>query len=462
MGLIVKRILSCLVIVILLTDSPLWAREDEDFFFQREKIAVAEDLGIITKSMSEELKNDLKREDASVILFNLFSYLMGEEDMEVETVLRDTKFKAANGAYFYGLMDGHSESIFGSSLSVKKEEFAWYIFKTIKSAGSHTGENTLYISNFSDRGEIDPKYSEAVSYLANYGIIDSDDEEFFPKANITMEEAVYMSVNVCEFFSEKYVEAKGKRAKIGMKKEEFLGTFGRPDKTSLSEYGSEKYVYLFDTGYFSASVDSQGEVEEIFTNCTDFKYYNIDSKTTAAELKHADPQLMYKYRMSDNNTYTTVYFDGLSLKADGVFVRSNKMQDYVLKMDEAYNFAVKEELVDIINCSRKRYGLDEYALSEAASEVEGRQCGYMSMKSELTHNYAGGLDFLGRFSEKGISFLKASENLAVNTLGAADIFYYWASIPGMRSNLYSSEFKTVGVGCVVMRNIIYAAAVFYM
>ncbi|MBR0104523.1 MAG: S-layer homology domain-containing protein [Firmicutes bacterium] len=463
MGGFMKRILSCLIVILMFYVCPVCAESKggEFYLHGEEKIETSKELGIITKDMYKRREDNLNREEASVILCNLYTHLTGKKPGKAEIVFRDTDKKEPRLAYSLELMDGPSETIFGPNSPVTKEEFAWYILKTMKASGMYDENVKSYYDGFADKDSISAGYNEAVFYLAGYDIIDRYETNFEPKKAVTIGEAAYIAVKTSEFFSPKPIEINKKEIGIGMEKDVLLSKFGKPDKISQSVYGSEKYVYFLDTGYFSASLDSEDKIEEIFTNSSDFKYYAVDSETDISDFKYMDSDITYKYTMKDNYTFTNLYFDSVDLKVDGIYIKSNDMKNYVLRMDESYSPIIKDELTDIINCSRRKYGLADYVLSPQASSLEDKQCGYMSMKAMLTHNYVANTSLARRFSENGINFVKISQNIACSTAGAADIFYYWSGVPGMRGNIYSDEYINMGAGCVIIKNLIYCAYVFY-
>ena len=100
-----------------------------------------------------------------------------------------------------------------------------------------------------------------------------------------------MAFNAYEFYSEKLIYINGKGIGIGDSEEKLKEEFGEPDKIYVSEYNSNRYVYLLENGYLFAGINENGEIEEIFTNCNDFEYYNYSPDTDIFEFKHEDPHI---------------------------------------------------------------------------------------------------------------------------------------------------------------------------
>lgn len=461
MSKLIKRILSCLIIAVML-NIPVSANEPvgKDFVLDEEIIYKSYEIGLVTEEMTEICLEELDRKNAAKILYRLYYILSEEKEKEFETIFRDTDLKEANAAYQLGLMDGYSKIIFGPSIKVTREEFAKYLYSTVNAAGIDL-DLDFYYDDFIDIENISSEYKEAVFYLSGANIIDDSDEKFRPKDHITIEHAAVMAFNAYEFFIEKEIFINGKSISIGDSSKELVSEFGEPDKTYISEYNSERYVYFLDKGYLFAGINEEDKIEEIFTNSKDFRYHGAVSEMDIFEFKEENPDITYKHTIKDNYTYTNIYFDAQSFGADGIYIRANHLKKHVMKMDEFYNSVIKESLTDMVNVKRKMNGLKEYSLCNHAGEIAARQSGYMSLKSCVTHDYIGGESLSERLSKSGVKFLKVSENISCTMESAVDIFYYWISIPGMRNNIYSDEFESIGTGCFINRNLIYSVMVFY-
>lgn len=116
------------------------------------------------------------------------------------------------------------------------------------------------------------------------------------------------------------------------------------------------------------------------------------------------------------------------------------------------------EVVRLTNSARSQNGyaalVEDGALSEAAA-VRARE-----IARSFSHTRPSGASFSSAFSESGVSYLRAGENIASGQKSASEVVNAWMNSPGHRANILNSSYSRIGSASVNIDGTLYWVQLF--
>ena len=145
----------------------------------------AASLGLITYNvMSENLKEDITREEFCELSVKLYEKLSGEKTVVANvSPFSDSDSIDVSKAYYYGLISGTGDGIFEPDRNVTRQEMAKILENVLNSSevkyelsdGSREMENV-----FSDSDDISIWAQPSVSVVTRYGVMNGNGGKFNP------------------------------------------------------------------------------------------------------------------------------------------------------------------------------------------------------------------------------------------------------------------------------------------
>lgn len=108
--------------------------------------------------------------------------------------------------------------------------------------------------------------------------------------------------------------------------------------------------------------------------------------------------------------------------------------------------SIEQQVVDLTNRERARYGLKPLKLNWELSRVARYKSADMRDRNYFSHTsptYGSPFDMMKHF---GISYRSAGENIAAGQTTAQQVVKAWMNSEGHRKNILSSHFTEIGVG----------------
>lgn len=162
----------------------------------------ANEAGLVSYSVvSNNLHDNITREEFCELVVNLYEKLTGEDMIEPEvSPFSDTNSMAVSQAYIYGIVSGTGDDTFTPDRLVTREEMAKMLVSTLTASEVSFNLSDGYdgadvIDGFSDSGEVSSWAKPAVITMVNYSLMSGvDSYSFAPKGSTTREQAI-ASVN---------------------------------------------------------------------------------------------------------------------------------------------------------------------------------------------------------------------------------------------------------------------------
>ncbi len=162
----------------------------------------ANEAGLVSYSVvSNNLKDNITREEFCELVVNLYEKLTGEDMIEPEmSPFSDTNSMAVAQAYCYGMVSGTGDDTFTPDRLVTREEMAKMLVSTLTASEvdfnlSDGYDGAEVIDAFSDSNEVSSWAKSSVITMLNYSLMSGvDDSTFMPLGSTTREQAI-SSVN---------------------------------------------------------------------------------------------------------------------------------------------------------------------------------------------------------------------------------------------------------------------------
>ena len=158
----------------------------------------ANEAGLVSYSVvSNNLKDNITREEFCELVVNLYEKLTGEDMIEPEmSPFVDTDSMAVAQAYCYGMVSGTGDDTFTPDRLVTREEMAKMLVSTLTASEVDFNLSDGYdggevIDAFSDSDEVSSWAKSSVITMLNYSLMSGVDEStFMPLGSTTREQAI--------------------------------------------------------------------------------------------------------------------------------------------------------------------------------------------------------------------------------------------------------------------------------
>lgn len=162
----------------------------------------ANEAGLVSYSVvSNNLKDNITREEFCELVVNLYEKLTGEDMIEPEvSPFEDTNSMAVAQAYCYGMVSGTGENTFTPDRLVTREEMAKMLVSTLTASEvdfslSDGYDGAEIIDGFIDADQVSSWAKPAVITMLNYSLMSGVDEETLEPLGSTTREQAISSVN---------------------------------------------------------------------------------------------------------------------------------------------------------------------------------------------------------------------------------------------------------------------------
>ena len=162
----------------------------------------ANEAGLVSYSVvSNNLKDNITREEFCELVVNLYEKLTGEDMIEPEvSPFVDTNSMAVAQAYCYGMVSGTGDNTFTPDRLVTREEMAKMLVSTLTASEvdfdlSDGYEDSYVIDAFADSDEVSSWAKSSVITMLNYSLMSGVDDEIFQPLGSTTREQAISSVN---------------------------------------------------------------------------------------------------------------------------------------------------------------------------------------------------------------------------------------------------------------------------
>jgi hypothetical protein len=162
----------------------------------------ANEAGLVSYSVvSNNLKDNITREEFCELVVNLYEKLTGEDMIEPDvSPFVDTDSMAVAQAYCYGMVSGTGDNTFTPDRLVTREEMAKMLVSTLTASEvdfdlSDGYEDAAAIDAFADSDEVSSWAKPAVITMLNYSLMSGVDEYSFQPLGSTTREQAISSVN---------------------------------------------------------------------------------------------------------------------------------------------------------------------------------------------------------------------------------------------------------------------------
>ncbi|OQO99702.1 sporulation protein [Geobacillus sp. 44C] len=115
-------------------------------------------------------------------------------------------------------------------------------------------------------------------------------------------------------------------------------------------------------------------------------------------------------------------------------------------VNEAGLKAYEQQVVDLTNKERAKYGLPPLKVDLALSKVAREKSRDMAVNHYFSHNsptYGSPFEMMRKF---GISYTDAGENIAKGQRTPQEVVAAWMNSPGHRANILNKNYTHIGVG----------------
>ena len=158
----------------------------------------ANEAGLVSYSVvSNNLKDNITREEFCELAVNLYEKLTGEDMIEPEvSPFEDTDSMAVAQAYCYGMVSGTGDNTFTPDRLVTREEMAKMLVSTLTASEvdfnlSDGYDDADVVNAFEDSDEVSSWAKSSVITMLNYSLMSGvDDENFSPLGSTTREQAI--------------------------------------------------------------------------------------------------------------------------------------------------------------------------------------------------------------------------------------------------------------------------------
>lgn len=162
----------------------------------------ANEAGLVSYSVvSNNLKDNITREEFCELAVNLYEKLTGEDMIEPEvSPFTDTNSMAVAQAYCYGMVSGTGDNTFTPDRLVTREEMAKMLVSTLTASEVDFSLSDGYadsdaIETFSDSDQVSSWAKPAVITMLNYSLMSGVNEDSFAPLGSTTREQAISSVN---------------------------------------------------------------------------------------------------------------------------------------------------------------------------------------------------------------------------------------------------------------------------
>ena len=157
-------------------------------------------LNILRDEIPENFSEEISRQDVCELVVKTYLSVGKSMPSEMEEPFTDTDDFYVKKAYVLGFVNGVSETTFAPDMPLTREQMATIMDRLLLElsvVGSVNEEKQ--IQDVDDFNQISDWALPGMEYMYGAGIIQGDNNNLFPKENLTEEEAITMLVRVCHY-----------------------------------------------------------------------------------------------------------------------------------------------------------------------------------------------------------------------------------------------------------------------
>lgn len=433
-------------------------------------------MGILPEPMLKRAKDPITRKEFCSIAVRFYESVVKKK--AVPTLPSRFLDEASTDVAFAsekGIISGMNATRFSPSGSLTREQMAIIIVRTLKACNidlsDFSGRNIFSDSaDFSNGGLAD------ANQLYHAKVVSGYNKKFYPRKNISVQEAVAAFVNASEKLVDKegmdqllstsyseMIELDGKKIRIGESVKELKKDWGKPSRIDKNQFDLDRYVYLGNyKNFFMVSI-KEGKVVEIFTNSDAFCYQGVCGTGALKDIKeiHYLDKGRNRAEWKDDKVFVAFLLDN-ERKIQGLLVQKKDWDSGLKKgYDKNFQDSMSMEVFDLVNAYRVKNGKLPLTMDLVARKIAENHSLDMSKNSFVGYNNTEGETPFQRMSAGGIEFSMAAENVAKSDEDAVSIYNEWIGAIGTKKNLLNGTLTQVGIGVYIENYTAYITADFY-
>ena len=254
--------------------------------------------------------------------------------------------------------------------------------------------------------------------------------------------------------------------KIGDSKADVISKIGEPSRIDASEYSFNWYVYNQYKGKFAMVGIENNTVVALFSNSINScEAENIKLDDNKKTVNDSYESLEYRKKgnvryiinsndeydvIKENKKYITVFYDLVEgSKVCSYQIINQKTEDNMKNVYAAESEEITKsfelQIIDLINSSREKYGLNRLKYSEKATISSRKHSEDMMKKDYFDHINKENETPFDRMKKEGITYINAGENIASGQFSAIYAHEALMNSKGHRKNILGN-YKYIGVG----------------
>ena len=177
------------------TDGPYQCSDWATKFLRKANV-----LNILRDETPENFAEEISRQDVCELVVKTYLSFGKSMPSEMEEPFTDTDDFYVKKAYALEVVNGVSETTFAPDMPLTREQMATIIDRLLLElsvVGSVNEE--VHIQDVDDFDQISDWALPGMEYMYGAGIIQGDNNNLFPKENLTEEEAITMLVRICHY-----------------------------------------------------------------------------------------------------------------------------------------------------------------------------------------------------------------------------------------------------------------------
>lgn len=468
-----KIVISCFLLLTMtvpafggITNAENWAVSTVEMAYEE---------GLVPQPLLNKATTPITRKEFCTMAVLFYEKVTGKKaEPSKESPFVDCKVEEVVFAYEAGIVSGVSPTKFNPEGYLTREQMAIMVTRVMKACDlpMPTGDGK---TSFSDIAALPAGSQDAIKALAKAEISSGERGKFYPKNNLTVQEAVVlfyrtygkvMGKEIPSAFvatKEATVTVGGKTVSLGQSKTELETAWGIPSRVEKDAYGRERSVYLNDYQAMVLITWKEDSVAEIFTNGKDFSYGQVKALADVGGISN----VRYWDKANGIANLNTQGYDAKVLlshesRVDGILLQET---DGTTGLKKQYNAAftkqTQQTVFDLMNAARVAKGLTPLQWNDETAKIaenhsmdmyQGDYVGYTDRKGKMVFQ---------RMQEKGFVFDMAAELVGKVDGDAIMIYHGWMQKIGSRSNILNPHLVNCGVGIYNHNYSFFVTADFY-
>lgn len=430
----------------------------------RDKVARAYELGIVPNELIGKEQDNITKKELSIMAMGFYEALTGEAGTTLEpSPFTDEASPYVVKAVQMGVISGANDTLFLPDNFLMREQVAYMIVNTLKASKLKFDVEKARTHTFQDQEEIDAAFVSSVNFLCDANVINGNDGYFYPKAYVTVEQAISMYLHAYDSFKNDDIEINGKSVKIGDPLSYVTSTFGEPDSIVNSELGGQRYIYSSDLQNFLIIGIKNDLVIEIFSNAIGVRYNGIGIGTKIEDTEYSIKTGEKNKAVIENylEEIQLLFDSNNQYKLDAVYVRDKEAPIDFTKHTQDLADQIDDTLFEMINSARVSRGLKPLVWNDQAANNARAQSRDMVVNDYVSYTNTKGWDAFKRLRQSGVKYTDAVELITADGNSLFSTYEFLLSSLGYHKSIFSKDYVYGGIGAAPRSGKIYTTIDLY-